>query len=87
MRTKEELIEATMVTMRNNIKKDCENHPMIGTPMEGMAVMSSLQNTAETCKESLQAMTDLIDEYKFSKEDVEEIVNTAYRNIHDQLFE
>jgi hypothetical protein len=87
MRSKEELMEATMVTMRINMKKDCENSPMMGALMEGMAVISSLNNSAEVCKEALQAMTDSTDEYNFSKEDIEEIVNTAYRNIYDQIIE
>ena len=59
----------------------------MGTIMEGMAILDSLQRSSKTCKEVLIQMKILNSEYSYSDHDAEGIVNSAYINIHNSIFE
>lgn len=84
--TKEQYVKATETTITNNLVKDCENHPMMGTIMEGMAVLESLNSSAKSCKELLMTQKDQV-AYPNSEEEIDEIIKAAYSHVYDKVLE
>tara|TARA_R110002050_G_scaffold282364_1_gene430282 strand:+ start:9330 stop:9587 length:258 start_codon:yes stop_codon:yes gene_type:complete len=82
--TKEQYVKATETTIINNLEKDCENNPMMGTIMEGTAVLLSLNSSAESCKELLLTQKDYV-AYPNSEEEIDEIIKAAYKNVYDKV--
>jgi hypothetical protein len=86
---KEDYIQAIEQTMINNLKKDSENNPMVGTAMESYIYLESLNRSSQWSKDFLKErnlnLTSNMNPFK--DEEIEEMVKIAYSRIYNELFE
>lgn len=84
--SKEKFIKAIETTFFNNLQKHIENHELIGTELESIVILESLNKSNEECKTFMLERIGTVG--AFSDEDsINEILKTAYTNVYNQVFE